>query len=74
MKPNNARAWPAPLLLALALSLTACAAPSPSLRDNPQLPPAPALSEPIPPESYSQTVQRLLQTWREKLTATPATP
>ena len=62
------------ILMALALSLTGCASRSPALCQEQVLPAMPALSEPIPPVSYSLNVQRSLQTWREKLTATPVTP
>lgn len=65
---------PVTILLLLALSLTSCAAPSPSLQDAPVLPPAPALSEPIPSETYSASAQRLIKSWLEKLTGTPPTP
>lgn len=66
----------APMLTALALSLSACATPSP-----PQAPPAPMrlpapppLTEPAPSPSYLETVQQTLKAWRQRLTATPATP
>ena len=62
------------ILMALALSLTGCASRSPALCQEQVLPAMPALSQPIPPVSYSLNVQRSLQTWREKLTATPVTP
>lgn len=74
-KPPNARSTTSALLTALALSLTACATPSPPPPPcaGLKLPARPPLTQPTPPESYSQRVQRTLQTWREQLTATPAT-
>ena len=74
MQAVHVRFRPVLLLLVLGTSLVGCASPSPVLQDRPVLPPAPALSEPIPQESYSANVQRLLQTWREKLIGTLATP
>ena len=71
---------PAPLLRAvmpmlLGLSLIGCAAPSPSpVAVCPANPPPPALSEPLPPETYSLSARRLMQSWHERLTATPQTP
>ena len=61
------------IVIVLILSLSGCATRS-QICPEPALPPVPALSEPIPPVSYSLNVQRSLQTWREKLTATPVTP
>lgn len=59
---------------ALAMSLTGCAT-----RSEPPCPPLvmpqpPALSEPIPQESYSLRVQRSFKAWQERLIATPVTP
>lgn len=59
---------------ALALSLTGCATRSVPPCPELVLPQPPALSEPIPPESYSLRVQRSFKTWQEKLIATPVTP
>ena len=70
----------APLLRAampmlLVLSLTGCATPStPAVAVCPANPPAPALSEPMPPVSYSLSAEQRIKTWRQSLTATPATP
>ena len=59
--------------IALALSLTGCA--SRSVPCPPQtLPRAPALTEPIPPESYSLRAQQSFKAWQERLIAMPATP
>ena len=60
------------LLMALALSLTGCATPSPPVI-QPHLPAPPDLTQPPPPEPYSQSARRDIQTWRQKLTATPPT-
>ena len=53
--------------IALALSLTGCAHNSPSPCPEQKLPPAPALSEPIPPVSYSLRAQRSLSKWEASL-------
>lgn len=70
-KQTNAPRLARPLLLALALSLTGCAASFPQAQVH--LPARPELSQQIPQESYSQSVHRLLQTWRAKLTGTQQT-
>lgn len=61
------------ILIALVLSLSGCATRSPVLCPEPVLPLAPALSEPIPPESYSLFVQRLLSKWEASLTESTQT-
>lgn len=73
-KPSNAlRKTLLPLLLPAAL-LTGCATPStPSVPASPALPLPPSLSEPIPQQSYSDSVRALLQTWQQKLMPTQAT-
>ena len=59
----------------LAASLTACATTSqPPVAVCPANPPPPALSEPMPQETYSASAQQRIQTWRQSLTGTPATP
>ena len=71
---------PAPWLRAvmpmlLALSLIGCATPSPQpVAVCPANPPPPALSEPMPQETYSASAQRLISIWRQSLTGTPQTP
>lgn len=71
---------PAPLLRAvmpmpLVLNLIGCATPSPPpVAVCPANPPPPALSEPIPQETYSASAQQRIQSWRQSLTATPTTP
>ena len=63
------------MLMPLVLSLIGCATTSqPPLAVCPANPPPPALSEPMPQETYSASAQRLISTWRQSLTATPATP
>ena len=57
----------AAILIMLALSLTGCAHNSPSPCPEQKLPPAPALSEPIPPVSYSLRAQRSLSKWEASL-------
>ncbi len=61
------------IAIALLLSLGGCASQSTVPCQAPVMPPVPELSEPMPPISYSLSVQSSLQTWREKLTGTPAT-
>ena len=71
---------PAPWLRAvmpmlLALSLIGCATPSPPpVAVCPANPPPPALSEPMPPQTYSASAQQRIQSWRQSLTGTPQTP
>jgi len=71
---------PAPWLRAvmpmlLALSLIGCATPSPQpVVVCPANPPPPALSEPMPAQTYSASAQQRISTWRQSLTATPTTP
>ena len=64
----------AAILIMLALSLTGCAHNSPSPCPEQKLPPVPALTEPIPPESYSLRAQQSFKAWQERLIATPVTP
>ena len=59
---------------ALALSLTGCATRSAPPCPELILPQPPALSEPIPQESYSLRVQRSLSKWEAALIGTPQTP
>lgn len=63
-------AW---MLLGLALLLTGCGH-QPTLPCEPQpLPTTPALSEPIPSESYLSQWKKLAEEWRKRLTFTPMT-
>jgi hypothetical protein len=63
------------MLTALAASLIGCATPpAPPVAVCPANPPPPALSEPMPRETYSASAQQRIQTWRQSLTGTPATP
>lgn len=61
----------APMAGLLALSLTGCATPLPSPTACPSLPAAPAVSSPIPPESYSASARQHILIWRSRLTAMP---
>ena len=62
------------IAIVLMLSLTGCATRLPALCPEQVLPPVPALTEPIPPESYSLRAQQSLSKWEASLTATPVTP
>lgn len=74
MRVVYANPRPLLMLLALALLLPACGTVSrQSEQTCPNLPPAPALSEPISPQSYSDNVRLLLQTWAQKLTGSTPT-
>ena len=57
-------AW---MLMGLVLLLTGCAWPPPKPCEQPPLPTQPALSEPIPSESYSSQWKKLAEEWRKKL-------
>ena len=75
LPPKPAHKLPAAMLTALALSLTGCATTSaPPVAVCPANPPPPALSEPMPRETYSASAQQRIQSWRQSLTGTPATP
>jgi len=75
MQPRNAPRLPGLMLIALALSLTACATSShPPVAVCPVNPPPPALSEPMPAQTYSLSAQQLISAWRASLTATQTTP
>ncbi len=62
------------IAIVLMLSLTGCATRLPALCPEQVLPPVPALTEPIPPESYSLRAQQSFKAWQERLIAMPATP
>ena len=63
------------MLMPLVLSLIGCATTSqPPVAVCPANPPPPALSEPMPQETYSASAQRLISIWRQSLTGTPQTP
>lgn len=69
MPPKWRRSALPPLLLAA--SLTGCATYSPIVIEPMRPAPDPDLMVPPSRDSYSQSVQRLLQSWRERLTPTP---
>ena len=71
-KPNFGPLKTSVLPMVLVLSLTGCATTSPQ-PIAPRLPAPPVLTQPQPPEPYSLSAQRDIQSWREKLTPTPAT-
>jgi hypothetical protein len=63
------------MLTALVLSLIGCATTSvPPVAVCPANSPAPALSEPMPAQTYSLSAQQLISAWRASLTATQTTP
>ena len=75
LQPKPAHKLRAVMLTLLAASLTGCATQSaPVQAVCPANPPPPALSEPMPQETYSASAQRLIRSWREQLTPTPQMP
>ena len=58
------------ITLALCLSLSGCASQPTAPPVAVQVPPAPTPHQPIPPQSYSESVRQLLLTWRGLLTGT----
>ncbi|OUL98533.1 hypothetical protein A8M77_30905 [Variovorax sp. JS1663] len=75
MKAANVPNYLRQLLPALLLSVGACSTPSvaPQVVQCPAIPERPALSQPIPSQTYSERAQQKFKTWREQLTATPQT-
>jgi len=69
----NVRLSYALMLLPLSLLLTACAGPSPVLCKEMTPVVMPALTEPLPQQSYSRSVSESFSRWQKKLTGTPAT-
>ena len=69
----NVRLSYALMLLPLSLLLTACAGPSPVLCRQPAPVQMPALTEPLPQQSYSRSASENFNRWQKKLTGTPAT-
>ena len=69
MHKTNARRLMLPLVLSLSLIGCATPSPPPQVVQPPQIPPPPAelLEPPDLSSTYSELVQRLLQTWRQKL-------
>ena len=75
LPPKPAPWLRAVMLMPLVLSLIGCATTSqPPVAVCPANPPPPALSEPMPQETYSASAQRLISIWRQSLTGTPQTP
>lgn len=73
MPSNKPKSAPSKTLLLLLLPvalLTACAHNSPAPSVSPVLPPPPSLSTPLPPVSYSLSVEQKLRNWQQRLTAT----
>lgn len=73
-KPKSASKLNVLLLTALAVSVTACATNSPpAATKSPTLPAIPSISTPLPSVDYSISAQQTIQSWRDKLKATPLT-
>ena len=60
-------------LLVLALLLSACTTQPQQPCETPQFPTQPALSEPLPLETYSKRVQSDTETWAKRVTGTSQT-
>lgn len=60
--------------MALGMNLIGCATRSTVICPEPVIPAMPALSEPIPPVSYSLRAQQSFKAWQERLIGTPTTP
>lgn len=81
IKPSSmrpAREWPEALqsgaiLIALVLLFTACATTPKPLCEMPPPSPLPALTEPLPSESYSTQWRQLVESLRKKLIITSTT-
>lgn len=74
MPQNSVKPPWAKMPLALVLLLSGCAAPSvspPVAIQCPAPPPIPALSQPLPAQSYSLSVQQSIKRWESELMATP---
>jgi len=69
----NVRLSYALMLLPLSLLLTSCAQPLPISCREPAPVVMPALTEPLPKQSYSLSVSESFSRWQKKLTDTPAT-
>jgi hypothetical protein len=66
-KPNSALRKTLLLLIAPVALLTACATPyTPSAPVCPALPMPPSLSEPIPPQSFSERAQQNIKMWQQR--------
>lgn len=63
----------AAMLTMLALSLSGCATPSLPLPVKPEIPPPPALTEPLPSQTYSEQWRQKAESWRQRVTGTPVT-
>lgn len=74
MKPSNVKRFCAAMPLALVLLLTGCATNSPiSANHCPILPAMPAVSEPMPSQTFSFSVQETIESWRKRLIELQAT-
>lgn len=67
--------WACVLMLPVCVVLlSACTTPPPEPCETLPLPKPPALSEPLPSQSYSTQWRQLVESLRQKLTGTPTTP
>lgn len=67
----NAKLYPVLALLLLSGLLTACATKSPAsmpVQPQPTQKPPATLMKPVPPGTYSETAQKNIQAWQQKLT------
>lgn len=75
MKARNESNYWQILLPVLLLSVSGCStlSASPQVVQCPAIPERPALSQPIPSQTYSDRVQQKFKSWHEQLIATPQT-
>ena len=67
-KPKRARLKTSAMLTACALSLTGCGATLPTCpTESAVLPVRPSISTPLPQQSYLESAQRDIQSWRRRL-------
>lgn len=72
-KPKRERLKTSAMLMLCALSLMGCGATLPTCpAESAVLPARPSISTPLPQQSYLESAQRDIQSWRARLQATPA--
>ena len=73
-KPKRVRLKTSAMLTACALSLMGCGATLPTCpTESAVLPARPSISTPLPQQPYLESAQRDIQSWRQRLQATPLT-